>query len=274
MPDGVQVLNFYNQDLGGATAVALTPGTGDSGTFFNVPQGSVAWLGEAWAVNTAHKGEFYFTASRFHDQVFGIRGAVPSGTTLAPASSMTKLFGVGIDQPIYPSDVLTVSAIGANGDKVNVTIVAYYADIPGIDARLATYEEVKARGWNQVGIKTLLTPASGNWGTGVALNASDNRLHANTDYAVLGFNADLPLSAVGISGIDTGNLRTGGPVLANSEHDENLFVDFARSYNSALIPIINSNNAGNTFLYAAGPGSTQTEVDVMLVELDRRPANF
>lgn len=274
MPDGLQVLNFYNQDLGGTTAVALTPGSGDSGTFFNVPQGSVAWLGEAWAVNSASACEIYFTASRFHDQVFGIRASIPAGTSLAPAGCSTKLFGVGIDQPIFPSDVMTVSAIGADNDKVNVTVCAYYADIPGIDARLATYEDVKARGWNQVGIKTLLTPASGNWGTGVALNASDNRLHANTDYAVLGFNAEAPLSAVGLSGIDTGNLRTGGPVLANAEHDENLFVDFARAYNSALIPIINSNNAGNTYLYAAGVGSAQVEVDVMLVELDRRPSGF
>jgi hypothetical protein len=274
MPDALQVLNFYNQDLGGTSAVALTPGSGDSGTFFNVPQGSVAWLGEAWGVNSAHTCSIYFTASRFHDQVFGIRTVVPSATTLAPAGASTKLFGVGIDQPIYPSDVMTVSAVGQDDDKVNVTVNVYYADIPGIDARMETYEGVKARGWNQVGIKTLLTPASGNWGTGVALNASDNRLHANTDYAVLGFNAAAPLSAVGISGIDTGNLRTGGAVLANAEHDENLFVDFARAYDSALIPVINSNNAGNTFLYAAGVGSSQVEVDVMLVELDRRPSNF
>jgi hypothetical protein len=274
MPHGLQVINAYNQDLGGTTAVALTYGTGDSGTFFNVPQGSVAWLGECWAVDDATKASIYLTASRFHDQQFGIRGSVPAGSTLAPASAMTKIFGVGIDQPIYPSDVMTIWAAGADNDKVNATVVVYYEDIPGIAARMASFEEVRSRGWNQVGIKTLLTPGSGNWGTGVALNSSDNRLHANTDYAVLGFNANLPLSAVGISGIDTGNLRTGGPVLANSEHDENLFVDFARAYNAPLIPIINSNNAGSTFLYAAGVGSTQTEVDVMLVELDRRPAGF
>jgi hypothetical protein len=274
MAAALQVANFYNQDLGGTTAVALTPGTGDSSTFFNVPQGSVAWIGEVWAVNTAHKGEFYLTASRFHDQVFGIRGSVPVATSLGSGLPVTRLSGIGIDQPIFPSDVLTVSAVGADDDKVNVTIVYYYADIPGIAARLATYEEVKSRGWNQVGIKTTLTPGAGNWGASVALNAADNRLHANTDYAVLGFNADSALSAVGLSGIDTGNLRTGGPVLGNAEHDENMFVEFAQAYDAALIPIINSNNAGSTFLQAANHTATATEVDVMLVELDRRPAGF
>jgi hypothetical protein len=274
MAAGLQVLNFFNNSLAGSSATALTAGTGDSGTFFNVPQGSVAWLSEAWAVDSASKAEIYLTASRFHDQVFGIRGSIPAGTSLAPAGASTRLFGPGIDQPIFPSDVMTVSVIGTASDKVNVTIGVFYADIPGIDARLETYEGVKARGWNQVGIKTLLTPASGDWGTGVALNASDNRLHANTDYAVLGFNAQAPLSAVGLSGIDTGNLRTGGAVLANAEHDETLFMSLARAYDAALIPVINSNNAGNTFLYAAGVGSAQVEVDVMLVELDRRPQGF
>lgn len=274
MPDGLQVLNFFKQNLASGNAIALTPGSGDSGTFFNVPIGSVAWLGEAWALDSAHTAEVYFTASRFHDQVFGIRGSIPAMTSLAPSGAMTKLFGIGVDQPIFPSDTMTVSVIGTATDNVNVTVVAYYANIPGIDARLITYEDCKARGWNQVGIKTSLTPASGDWGTGVALNASDNRLHANTDYAVLGFNATAPLSAVGLSGIDTGNLRTGGPVLANAEHDETMFVDFARAYDSALIPVINSNNAGNTYLYAAGPGSSAVEVDVMLVELDRRPSGF
>lgn len=270
MPPGLQVANFFNQDLGGTTAVALTPGTGDTNTFFNVPQGSEAYIAEVWAVDDATKAEIYLTASRFHDQVFGIRYSVPAGSSLAPASRMTCVDPAGIDQPIFPSDVLTVSAVGADNDKVNVTLVLYYADIPGVDARLITAEECRARGGNKVGIKTLLTPGSGNWGASVALNASDNRLHANTDYAVLGLNSTLPQSAVGLSGIDTGNLRTGGPVLSDGDHDATLWYDLAVAYGQPLIPVINSNNAGSTFLQVAGPGSTQTEVDVLLVELDRR----
>jgi hypothetical protein len=140
---------------------------------------------------------------------------------------MTCISPSGIDQPIFPSDVMTVSAIGQDDDKVNVTVVIFYQDIPGVAARLAHYEDVKSRAGNVVGIKTLLTPGSGNWGASVALNASDNRLHANTDYAVLGFNSSLPLSAVGLSGIDTGNLRTGGVVLGDGERDAELFLRYS-----------------------------------------------
>jgi hypothetical protein len=270
MPPGLQVANFYNQDLGGTTAVALTPGTGDTNTFFNVPQGSVAYLAELWAVDDTTKAEIYFTASRFHDQVFGIRTTIPAGSTLAPASRMTCISPAGIDQPIFPSDVMTVSAIGADNDKVNVTVVLFYEDIPGVSARLITCQEARSRGGNLVGIKTTLTPGAGNWGASVALNAADNRLHANTDYAVLGLNSNLPLSAVGLSGIDTGNLRTGGPVLADGEHDATLWYDLAAAYDAPLIPVINSNNAGSTFLQAAMTVTTAVEVDVLMVELDRQ----
>jgi hypothetical protein len=269
MPQGQQVVTFFKQSLTGGAFEALAPGTGDTATFFNVPQGSLAYISEVWGVDDAHLCELSLTASRFHDQVFGIRSSIPSGASLAPAKRMSNVSPSGIDQPIFPSDVLTVQANGTASDNVNVTLCIYYADIPGVAARLGTYEEIMARAGNQVGIKTTLVPGAGNWGTSVALNAADNRLHANTDYAVLGFTSTLPLSAVGISGIDTGNLRTGGPVLGDSDHDAQLFLEYARTYNAPLIPIINSNNAGSTFLQAAHTAATSTEVDVMLVELDR-----
>lgn len=269
MPAGLQVLNFYNTDLGGTTAVALTPGTGDSGTFYNVPQGSVAYLAELWATNSATAGEIYFTASRFHDQVFGIRAELPAGSTAAPANRAFCISPTGVDQPVFPSDVMTVSAVGADNDKVNVTVCIYYADIPGISARLITKGECISRAGNLVGIKVALTPGAGNWGTAAALNSSDNRLHANTDYAVLGFTSTLPLNAIGLSGIDTGNLRTGGPVLGDGEHDSQLFLNYADAYNAALVPVINSNNAGSTFLQAAAIANTAVSVTVLMAELDR-----
>jgi len=267
---GLQVVNFYKQGISGGAFEALTPGTGDSATFFNVPQGSVAYLAEMWGVDDAHLAEFSVTASRFHDQVYGIRAQVPSGSTLAPAKRASLLSPAGIDQPIFPSDVLTVQVNGTASDNVNLTMVLYYQDIPGISARLASYEYVKQNTKNIVGIKVALTPGSGNWGATAALNSSDNRLHANTDYALLGFTSTLPLSAVGVTGIDTGNLRTGGPVIGAPEHDAYLFADYARSYNTPLVPIINSNNAGSTNLQAASVINTAVSVDVLLAEL-RQP---
>src|SRR5215211_1202937 len=251
MPAGLQVLNFFKQNIAGTANEALAPGTGDSATFFNVPQGSQAYLAEVWAVNNANTMDLSLVASRFHDQQSGIVYKVPDGGLLAPAERSTLLSAPGIDQPIFPSDVLTVQVDGVSGDDVNVTLVMYYRDIPGISSRLAYYATVMQGAGNQVGIRSTLTAGAGQWGASVALNASDNRLQANRDYAILGFTAEAPLAAVGITGVDLGNLRAGGPVLADGGHDGSLFLDYARSYNAALIPVINSNNAGATLLQAA-----------------------
>ncbi len=267
MPQGLQVVNFFKQSLTGGQFEDLAPGTGDSATFFNVPQGSPAYLGEIWGVDDATTCELSFTASRFHDQVFGIRAEIVDGTSTAPVNMAQLVSPAGLDQPIFPSDVLSVRANGTAGDNVNATFLLYYQDIPGIDANLVTYEEVKGRLKNLVGINVTTTPGAGDWGATVALNSSDNRLHANTWYAAVGFTAQNPLAAVALSGIDTGNLRVGGPVLGNPTHDAYMFADFARSYTAPLIPVINSNNAGSITLQAADPAAGATDVDILLVEL-------
>lgn len=267
MPQALQVMNFYKQSLSGGSFEALSAGSGDSSTFFNVPQGSVAYVGEMWGVDDAHACEFSVYASRWHDQTYGIRFEVPSSASTVPVKRSWLGSPAGLDQPIFPSDVLTVQANGTASDNTNLTMCLYYADIPGLSARLATYDWVRGNTKNLVGIHCSVTPGAGNWGSSVALNASDNRLHAGVDYAVLGFTANNALAAIGLSGVDTGNLRTGFPVTGDPNHDAYGFVDFATTYNAALIPIINANNAGNTNLYAAHTAATATVVDVLLAEL-------
>lgn len=268
MPAALQVVNFFKQGLTGGAFEALAPGTGDSATFFNVPQGSGPYLSEVWAVDNANPMEISLTASRFHDQTFGIRASITSGATTAPVNRSVCISPIGLDQPIFPSDILTVQANGTAADDVIVTMLVYYQDLPGIQARLATYEYVKQHTKNIVGINTNLTPGDGVAGTAVALNAADNRLHANTDYALLGFTASLAFGSLTINGIDTGNLKVGGPMLGEPDHDAMLFVDYARAYNAPLIPIINSNNAGSTNLVGCGTDVGATVVDTMLAELD------
>jgi hypothetical protein len=269
MPQGLQVVNFFKQNLTGGGFEALAPATGDSATFFNVPIGSAAFLGEIWGVDDDSTAELSLTASRFHDQVFGIRVALPAGSSLAPAGRSVLVSPTGLDQPIFPSDVLAVQASGTAADNVNCTIILYYPDIPGISANLVPYNQVKGSMKNLVGINVPLTSGSGNYGTSVALNASDNRLHANTDYAVVGFTSDVPLCSLYIQGVDTGNLRVGGPVLSDPGHDSYMFVDLDRALNVAggLIPVINSNNAGSTILGAAALVGGSANVDVLLAEI-------
>jgi hypothetical protein len=266
---GLQTITFSKVAITGGAFEAVSPVSGDSATFFNVPQGSNAWLAEIWAVDNLHACEISITASRFHDQQFGMRGEVTSGAATAPTLRPVCLSAIGFDQPIFPSDVLSVQVNGTASDDVVVTMLVYYEELPGINARLATSGWVKQNMKNLVGINVATTAGDGVFGTALALNSSDNRLHANTDYALLGMTATLPLASAVIQGIDTGNLRVGGPILADPGVDASMFVRYDTGYPQAggLIPIINSNNAGSTTLATLGTDQTVGTVDVWLAEL-------
>src|SRR6266704_6796651 len=152
MPPALQTLTFSKVAISGGSFESLSPIGTDSATFFNVPQGSGPYLAEIWAVNNLHACEIAVFASRFHDQTFGIRGSVTSGAATAPINRSVCLSPIGIDQPIFPSDIVTVQANGTASDDVIVTLLVYYPNLPGIDARLATTSYVKAHTKNLVGI--------------------------------------------------------------------------------------------------------------------------
>src|SRR5512146_3257147 len=136
MGAALQVINAYNQDLGGTGFVALTAGTGDSFTFQTVPgagDGPVGWLAEIWGSNSAHVCEYSIYATRFHDQTYGIRMASPAATSFAPTTTPVNLSPLGFDQPVYSADVLTVRASGAVNDKATMSVIAYHPDLPWVD---------------------------------------------------------------------------------------------------------------------------------------------
>jgi hypothetical protein len=269
MPQALQTLTFFKQALagGGGFADTLDPGTGDSATFQNVPVGSRAYLAEIWGVDDASPCEFSFTASRFHDQIEGIAGWVPDGSALTPVNRPSLISPQGIDQPVYPSDVMTVRAAGTAGDNVNVTLNVYYADLPGISAVLRTADFVDGQIQNLVGVDVNVTPGSGDWGSSTSLTAAARRLDAGKYYAVLGFTAPTALAALAVSGFETGNLRIGGPVLGEGGHDAYQIYNLATAYQAALIPVVAGNNQDNVLVWAADPAAGATDITVQLGEL-------
>lgn len=272
MPPALQVVNFFEQGIGGTTFEALTPGTGDSATFQNVPQGSAPYLADVGGVDDASPCEVSLIASRFHDQILGLAGWLPDGSTLAPPNRWTSISPPGFDQPIYPSDVLTVQVKGTAGDNVNVTFMVYYPDLPGIAAQLRTSDAVKAATRNLIGVDVALDASSnaqGDWSTAVSLSAAGRRLDAGKYYAILGFTAQEPLAAVGIQSFETGNIRIGGPCLADGAHDSSLLADVAEYYNAALIPVVAGNNQDSVLIQCADPAATTVAITVQLAELER-----
>lgn len=271
MPAASQVLNFFKQTLAGGVLEALTPGSGDSNTFQNFTMGSEAFLAEVRAIDTAHSMLVSLIASRFHDQVLGIAGYVPSGATLAPVNRPVSISPAGVDQPIYPSDVMTVQVLGTANDHAQVSVVVYYADLPGIAANLRTWQAVKPHVVNMVGVQVTVDPSSlaqGDWSTPVSISAAGRRLDAGKYYALMGFTGATPLGAVGVQAFETGNLRVGGPLLGDADHDSAIFKNLSELYGTALIPVIAGNNQDNVKVQAADPVKAATAMTVMFAELD------
>lgn len=273
MGAALQVINAFKQSLTGGAFEALAAGTGDSLTFQTTgdPSQPAGWLAEVWGANSAHVCEYSLTASRWHDQTFGLRLASPAASSFAPTTTPVNLSPLGFDQPIYSADVLSVKVNGTAADKVNVSAIVYYPNLPGVDFHGVTSDYVRQNLKNLVGVNVQPTAGAGDWGASVALNSQTGLLHAGQQYAVLGFTAQQAIQCVGIQGIDTGNLRVGGPVTGDPKVDAYLFGRLADAYNAPLIPVIQANNQGAINVFAANLSSGAVVVDVLLAELNSRP---
>src|SRR2546430_6973002 len=137
MPQGLQLVTFAKVAITGTNWESVSPISGDSATFFNVPQGSVAYIAEIWATDNLNACEVSVTGSRFHDQTYGIRASVTSGAATAPINRAVCVSPIGLDKPIFPSDVLTVQGKGTELDDVIITLHIYYHELPRITSRLA-----------------------------------------------------------------------------------------------------------------------------------------
>jgi hypothetical protein len=93
-------------------------------------------------------------------------------------------------------------------------------------------------------------------------------LHANSQYAVLGYLTDVAVPAVAIRGIDVGNLRCGGPGLLMPDYTQWYFCDMSMNTGRPHIPVINANNKGGTFVSVLGlTASVAVNVSLIMAEL-------
>ncbi len=258
------------QNITGGAFEALAAGTGDSLAIPNFSPGSRAWILEVWAGNSAHAGEFDIRSPDFHDNTRGIRMAAMFNPTLSGADGDPQmLFPNYLRQPLYASDVLTVEVNATAADNVDLGFLSYFEDLPGAQQRLVSWAEVESRLVDYVGIRVSVTAgATGDWGTGRALNADDDRLKANTDYAVLGITTQLPCCAIGFTAPETSGRRIALPGHWNQQIGGGWFADLSQKYGLPLIPVVNSNNKGNVLFNAADPGGAiATAATVLLAEL-------
>lgn len=246
----------------GAVFTALTPNTGGTFTVRNTGLGTPVNLDGMW-YKGATAGSLRVRSPRLHDNVKGL-------LFQAAAAGSFNLMGDFPRTKLVPQDVLTVEITGGAAETDDAAILLAYEDLPGSNGRWATWDQILPRIVDLVTNEVSIAAAAtlGDWSAGTALNATNDLLKANTDYAVLGYVCQNSVCAVALQGPDTGGLKAGGPGNTNVLETREWFkrMDFALS--TPYIPIINSANKGGTLAFqcdsAAGAANL---VDFLLAEL-------
>lgn len=225
----------------GATVTATTIVTGDSFTVRNF-----APTAQAKLINLIRRGATSGIARvrspLFHDNVRGVQvttGETPSAYAV-PAE---------IAQPVQAQDNLIVEVTGGAAETEVAVHQILYTDLLGAAARLAMPGDVVPLIKNIKPITVAITNSAtiGAW-TDTVITTTENLMHANADYAVLGYITDTALACVGVKGQETANLRVGGPGLTSTLVTSDYFYRQALFHNLPFIPVINANNRFSIFV--------------------------
>lgn len=263
MGAGLQVLNGQVTNPG-ATITAVTPNAGDSFTVRSTNMTAGISLLQAWAFTTTNL-LMRVRSPRMHDQAQNMR--------FQPTASVPHpLMPWAGKQPLYSQDPITVELTGGAAEVDLAALLVYYNDLPGINARLHTFSEIAPIIQNLTTVEVDLTSSatSGNYSATVAMNGSFDTLVRNVDYAILGYECPTSGHSLGITGVDTGNLRVGGPLTNNEFITTGWFVMLSQFYGLPLIPVINSANvAGVNVDVVAQATSASYKVGIHLAQLSQ-----
>ena len=245
----------------GGTFTATTAVPGDSLTVRNFPDSARAFLLNIIR-RGATTGAFRVRSPLLHDNVRGI--AVTSGQTPTIFALPREL-----SQQLYAQDTLITEITGGAAETDLGLLVVYYENVLGASARLHSRGDIEGNidYIKPVTVAVTNSATIGNW-TDTAITATEDLLHANSDYAVLGYVTDTAMGAVAIKGIDTGNLRVGGPGSVNVEDTSDYFVAQGLYHNIPFIPVINSANKNATFVSTLDSVASSTgNITLVLADL-------
>jgi hypothetical protein len=259
---------------GGTFADTLVANTGDSTAVANYATGGARWL-EAWANDSAHVAELeviYTRPESTHDQQHGWRSSVQASAfnAVGHVGEVSLLAGKRTLN-VFKSDQPQLLVSSTASDCVALSYLTEYDDLPGASAVFVSPGFIAQHHKSAVGIRVsaVASGTAGAYGAQRAFNADDDRLHANTWYAIVGLNVQLPVLTVSLIGPDFGGQRIGLPAGSIEIGSSAFYIEQSEKWNKALIPCFNSNNKANTLVQVVDTtASTSPQCDFQLVELD------
>lgn len=252
MPAALEVLTGQVTNPG-ATLTAITMNSGDSLSVRATDVSADIELWNAWAFTNTNL-QARIRSPRMHDQSQNIRLQMPAATP-------RPLFGLQPSQRLYSQDNIIAELAGGAAEVDLMSLMVYYADLPGISARLFPWNQVEPliQNLTSVEVDVISSGTAGNYGAALALNSLFDTLIRNVDYAVLGYECATVGHTVGLRGADTGNLRIGGPLYNQTELTSSWFVTLSQANGQApVIPIINAANVGAILCDCAAQAVTTT----------------
>lgn len=255
----------YSATAPGSSGAAGAALTGDSLTIENNTNPTGPRIIDAWGVQqTSGFQQLAFPSG--HDTTRGYRVGIE-------AADSSHHLAEGLPMPVTSQELISITIAGSAtaGDVELGFITLLYPNLPGIEARLMTWDRLRDRAEKFTTLFATIAGAAAGWTGTELINAESDLLLANRDYAVLGMTTTVDVGAIAIVGPDTGNVRIGVP---GSDQLGLTYVDYfprlARAHDRALIPIVNSGNRNSTsIVIAQDENNVNAIVTVYLALLER-----
>lgn len=260
---GLAIDTILGQVTNSAALTAITLAAGDSAQVKQFRDGSRAVL-ENIIVKGGQATTVRVLSPSLHDPVRGL-------TVISAQAPTTIALPREVGQPLTKGDTLTLEG---NSGAANSSVFAfqhYYEDLSGSSANLAHWGDISGYIVNLKPQEVDVTASAtiGEWND-TALTTTEDMLHANRWYAILGYTLDVACGVVAVRGPDLGNLRIGGPGTVLEHVTTDYWVRETDRTGRPHIPVFNANNAGGmTVSVADNAASTAVKVQLMLAELDK-----
>lgn len=226
----------------GAVLTATTAATGDNLTVRNFDSTTQTAALEHIFRRGVTAGIASVQSPRMHDNATGVN--INSGEAVDTLVLPNALYN-----PVFPADTLIPKVTGGAAETDAVALVIYYSDIPGLKGQFIGPGDIQGQVRNIKAFQ-VAAPAGANAWTDTVITTTENQIHADADYAVLGYKCSTTAGMVGVKAPETGNLRVCGPATTTGVDTADWFWRWSRDRGLPLIPIFNANNRFGVFVGA------------------------